>query len=98
MFPQYDNPNVWLAYWNKFGIPEKQPDYTGPDTESWWIDPEKDKALAAKYGSAELMRATRRRLPRRRGSLRSPRRCFPEKSSRPARRASRCTGCRPSAT
>ncbi len=49
--PQYNNPNVWLAYWNKFGIPEKQPDYTGPDTESWWIDPEKDKALAAKYGT-----------------------------------------------
>ena len=49
--PQYNNPNVWLAYWNKFGIPEKQPDYTGPDTESWWIDPEKDKALAAKYGN-----------------------------------------------
>ena len=49
--PQYNNPNVWLAYWNKFGIPEKQPDYTGPDTESWWIDPEKEKALAAKYGN-----------------------------------------------
>ena len=49
--PQYNNPNVWLAYWNKFGIPEKQPDYAGPDTESWWIDPEKEKALAAKYGN-----------------------------------------------
>jgi microcin C transport system substrate-binding protein len=49
--PQYNNPNVWMAYWNKFGIPEKQPDYAGPDTESWWIDPEKEKALAAKYGN-----------------------------------------------
>jgi len=50
--PQYNNPTVWLAYWNKFGIPEKQPNYVGPDTESWWIDPEKEKALAAKYGNA----------------------------------------------
>ncbi|MDQ6435748.1 extracellular solute-binding protein [Mesorhizobium sp. LHD-90] len=47
--PQYTRPVVWLAYWNKFGIPEKQPDYVGPDIESWWIDPEKEKALAAKY-------------------------------------------------
>ncbi|MFI0844057.1 extracellular solute-binding protein [Mesorhizobium sp. IMUNJ 23232] len=47
--PQYTRPVVWLAYWNKFGIPEKQPTYVGPDIESWWIDPEKEKALAAKY-------------------------------------------------
>jgi microcin C transport system substrate-binding protein len=50
--PQYTRPVTWLAYWNKFGIPEKQPDYIGPDTESWWIDPEKEAALAAKYGYA----------------------------------------------
>lgn len=49
--PQYHRPVVWLAYWNKFGIPEKQPDYVGPDTESWWIDPVKEKELAAKYRS-----------------------------------------------
>ena len=49
--PQYTRPVVWLAYWNKFGIPEKQPDYIGPDTESWWIDPAKESALAAKYRS-----------------------------------------------
>ena len=49
--PQYHRPVVWLAYWNKFGIPEKQPDYVGPDVDSWWIDPEKEKALAAKYRS-----------------------------------------------
>ncbi|WP_442579962.1 extracellular solute-binding protein [Mesorhizobium sp. ASY16-5R] len=47
--PQYTRPVVWLAYWNKFGIPEKQPTYVGPDIDSWWIDPEKEKALAAKY-------------------------------------------------
>lgn len=49
MVPQYHRPVVWLAYWNKFGIPEKQPDYLGPDTASWWIDPEREKALAARY-------------------------------------------------
>lgn len=50
--PQYNRPVVWLATWNKFGSPEKQPDYVGPDQESWWVDPEKEKALAAKYGGA----------------------------------------------
>ena len=49
--PQYTRPVVWLAYWNKFGIPDKQPSYIGPDTESWWIDPAKESALAAKYRS-----------------------------------------------
>ena len=47
--PQLTRDVVWLAYWNKFGIPDKQPDYIGPDTDSWWIDPAKEAALAAKY-------------------------------------------------
>lgn len=47
--PQHTRADIWLAYWNKFGIPEKQPDYVGPDLDSWWIDPEKQAALAAKY-------------------------------------------------
>jgi microcin C transport system substrate-binding protein len=47
--PQYYRSVRWLAYWNKFGIPDKQPAYSGADTESWWIDPEKEKALEAKY-------------------------------------------------
>lgn len=49
--PQWHRPVVWLAYWNKFGIPEKQPAYVGADIESWWIDKDKEKALAAKYKS-----------------------------------------------
>jgi microcin C transport system substrate-binding protein len=48
--PQWHRPVVWMAYWNKFGIPDKQPSYIGADIESWWIDPEKESALAAKYG------------------------------------------------
>ncbi|RUU71534.1 ABC transporter substrate-binding protein [Mesorhizobium sp. M2C.T.Ca.TU.009.01.2.1] len=47
--PQYYRAVVWLAYWNKFGMPDKQPSYRGADIDSWWIDPEKEKALAAKY-------------------------------------------------
>ncbi|MEO9339172.1 extracellular solute-binding protein [Mesorhizobium sp. SB112] len=49
--PQFSRPNIFLAYWNKFGIPDKQPEYLGADIDSWWIDPEKEKALAAKYKS-----------------------------------------------
>lgn len=49
--PQYYRSTRWLAYWNKFGMPEKQPEYLGADTDSWWIDPEKEKALQAKYKS-----------------------------------------------
>jgi microcin C transport system substrate-binding protein len=47
--PQWHRPVVWLAYWNKFGIPDKQPAYVGADLDSWWIDMDKEKALAAKY-------------------------------------------------
>jgi microcin C transport system substrate-binding protein len=47
--PQLTRDTDFYAYWDKFGIPEPQPDYIGPDTESWWIDPAKEAALAAKY-------------------------------------------------
>ena len=48
-------PKVWLAYWNKFGMPEKQPSYIGVDIDSWWIDPAKEAALAAKIQERQLM-------------------------------------------
>jgi microcin C transport system substrate-binding protein len=51
--PQYHRAVLWLAYWDKFGIPDKQPSYIGADIDSWWIDPEKEKALADKYKSAD---------------------------------------------
>lgn len=47
--PQYHRSAVWLAYWDKFGFPYKQPAYVGADIDSWWIDLDKEKALAAKY-------------------------------------------------
>ncbi|ODT56614.1 MAG: hypothetical protein ABS59_00620 [Methylobacterium sp. SCN 67-24] len=49
MVPQWHLPMAWVAYWNKFGIPEKQPSYLGVDIDSWWIDKDKEAALAAKY-------------------------------------------------
>ncbi len=50
MVPQYHRAVTWLAFWNKFGIPESQPRYQGVDPESWWIDQEKEAALQRKYG------------------------------------------------
>ena len=49
--PQWHNPEIWLAWWNKFGMPETQPAYAGVDIESWWIDVEKAGALARKLGN-----------------------------------------------
>lgn len=47
--PQWHNPKLWLAYWDKFGMPEKQPSYVGADIDSWWIDPARETALQARY-------------------------------------------------
>ncbi|WP_265516133.1 extracellular solute-binding protein [Nitratireductor luteus] len=53
MVPQYHRPVTWVAYWNKFGIPEDQPEYASVDIESWWIDSEREEALARKYRSQQ---------------------------------------------
>lgn len=46
--PQWYSDSINIAYWNKFGMPEKQPDYAGIDPYSWWIDTAKEAALKAK--------------------------------------------------
>jgi microcin C transport system substrate-binding protein len=51
VIPQWYAPSLRAAYWNKFGIPEKQPGYTGLDLDSWWVDEAKAEALAKKYKS-----------------------------------------------
>ncbi len=43
--PQYYSTTWWVAYWNKFGRPEKLAKYQPRGTDTWWFDPEKDKAL-----------------------------------------------------
>ncbi|WP_246333318.1 extracellular solute-binding protein [Aureimonas mangrovi] len=35
--PQFTNGAIWLAYWDKFGMPENGPAYNGIDPFSWWI-------------------------------------------------------------
>lgn len=45
--PQWNNPNIWVAYWTKLAHPPTQPGYIGVDLDSWWIDAERDKALEA---------------------------------------------------
>ena len=49
--PQWFNAKTWVAYWDKFGIPQPQPGYVGVDLFSWWINEEKAAALRQKYGS-----------------------------------------------
>src|SRR5690606_3416178 len=43
--PQYCQPTLRYAYWNKFGIPEEQPRYSGIDVMSWWVLPEREKVI-----------------------------------------------------
>ncbi len=43
--PQYYSTTWWIAYWNKFGRPEKPARYQPRGLSTWWIDPEKEKAL-----------------------------------------------------
>jgi microcin C transport system substrate-binding protein len=51
--PQWYSPSLRIAYWNKFGIPDRQPSYSGFDPDSWWIDDDKAAALARKYKSQD---------------------------------------------
>ncbi|MBM3488583.1 MAG: ABC transporter substrate-binding protein, partial [Alphaproteobacteria bacterium] len=44
VIPQWHIRTDRVAYWNKFGTPEKQPGY-GPGLFTWWVDPEKAAAL-----------------------------------------------------
>ncbi len=46
--PQWYDDRIKIAYWNKFGMPAKQPAYVGIDPFSWWIDTAKEQALKAR--------------------------------------------------
>ncbi len=43
--PQWHNPDIWVAYWDKFGIPEEQPRYVGVDLDSWWIEEQREQQI-----------------------------------------------------
>jgi microcin C transport system substrate-binding protein len=42
--PQFHGAYDRIAWWNKFGFPDKDPSY-GTDIFAWWVDPAKDGAL-----------------------------------------------------
>ncbi len=43
--PNWHNPKAFVAYWNRFGRPEKSAKYAPVAFDTWWIDEAKDKAL-----------------------------------------------------
>lgn len=47
VIPQWHVRSWRVAYWDKFGRPGKTAEY-GLDFQSWWIDPAKEQALAAR--------------------------------------------------
>ncbi|WP_395712671.1 extracellular solute-binding protein [Reyranella sp.] len=50
--PQYYSTEFWIAYWNKFGRPEKLAKYQPRGLATWWIDPDKEKALRSATGKS----------------------------------------------
>jgi microcin C transport system substrate-binding protein len=45
VIPNWHLRAFWLAYWDRFGRPPRNPKY-GIGFDGWWIDPAKDRALA----------------------------------------------------
>ena len=44
VIPQWHIAHDRIAYWNKFGMPDTVP-LMGVQTDTWWIDPQREKAL-----------------------------------------------------
>lgn len=53
LVPQWHLPEIWAAYWNKFGIPDEQPAYAGIDIESWWIVEARESAIERSFEEAQ---------------------------------------------
>lgn len=45
VIPQWHNRRFWIAFWDRFGRPARNPRYGLGFPESWWIDPALDRAL-----------------------------------------------------
>ena len=45
LIPEYYGDEAWLAYWDRFGYPERKAKYGIGFQSTWWIDAEKDAAL-----------------------------------------------------
>lgn len=49
IIPQFSLAAFRIAYWDKFGMPDKRPDpLYGYGGSAWWVDPAKDSALAGR--------------------------------------------------
>jgi microcin C transport system substrate-binding protein len=51
VIPHWHSRFFRLAWWDKFGHPEKNPRYA-LDIQSWWVDPARDRALPADRSTA----------------------------------------------
>jgi microcin C transport system substrate-binding protein len=47
VIPQWHLPAFRIAFWNKFGRPERNPRYGLGFPTAWWLDPALDAALTA---------------------------------------------------
>ena len=45
LIPQFRSGREPVAYWNRFGHPEKSARYAPAAFDTWWVDEAKDKAL-----------------------------------------------------
>ncbi|WP_374652366.1 extracellular solute-binding protein [Dongia sp.] len=62
--PNFHMSATRLAYWDKFGRPDKLPDPAyGIGLSGWWIDPAKEKAIAAKTAQAPAVPAATNAVP-----------------------------------
>jgi len=52
VIPNYHSPAFWVAYWDKFRRPKIAPKY-GLGFDTWWIDPQAEKAIATKQGETK---------------------------------------------
>lgn len=53
VIPHWHSTYWRVAFWDKFGRPEKLADY-GLDFQSWWVDPDKERDLAGRRGRLGL--------------------------------------------
>jgi len=52
VIPNFHSPAFWVAYWDKFRRPKIAPKY-GLGFDTWWIDPQAEKAIATKQGGTK---------------------------------------------
>jgi microcin C transport system substrate-binding protein len=46
VIPQWHNRKFWIAFWDRFGRPSRNPRFDIGFPDSWWLDPARDRALA----------------------------------------------------